>query len=282
MNPLLSALALTTLLATTAHAAQRRSEMVTGHGVTIETYVEGAGPAVVMLPSTGRDGAEDFDEVAAKIAAAGYRVLRPQPRGIAGSIGPMVGTSLHQLGDDVAMVIDQLGQGRAVIVGHAFGHFVARMTAVDHPAEVRGIVLAAAAASTYPPDIAASPTKAGTLTLPDADRLAALNLAFFAPGHDATPWLHGWYPATLKMQSDSREKAGVKQSDWWGAGTAPLLELIPTADPFKPRDKWGEMRQAYGDRVTTVEIPNASHALFPEQPGPVADAIIAWIKTLPP
>ena len=74
------------------------------------------------------------------------------------------------------------------------------------------------------------------------------------------------------MQTNSREKAGVKQSDWWGAGTAPLLELIPADDPFKPRDKWGEMRESYGARVQTVVIPDASHALFPEQPEAVANA----------
>ncbi len=260
----------------------RASVFTTGHGVTIETYVEGQGPAVVMLPSTGRDGGEDFDVVAARIAAAGFRVLRPQPRGIAGSVGPMQGISLHQLADDVAMVITAEGGGRAVIVGHAFGHFVARMTAVDHPAEVRGVVLAAAAAAVIPPDIAPTPSRAGDLASPDADRLAALRLGFFAPGHDPSPWLHGWYPKTLRMQADSREKAGVQQSEWWSAGTAPLLELIPASDPFKPRNRWDEMTQAYGNRVKTTIIPDASHALFPEQPDAVAAAIIAWIRTLPP
>ena len=131
--------------------------MVTKGDVTIETYVQGTGPAIVMLPSTGRDGGRGFSMLwRPRLQAAGFKVLRPQPRGIAGSAGPMQGVSLHQLGDDVAMVIDRLGDGRAVIIGHAFGHFVARMTAVDHPAEVRGIVLAAAAASSYPPDIAAA------------------------------------------------------------------------------------------------------------------------------
>jgi pimeloyl-ACP methyl ester carboxylesterase len=272
------------LAAATVRAAepQRRSVLVTEGPVTIETYVQGQGPAIVMLPSTGRDGGEDFDAVAARLAAAGFTVLRPQPRGIAGSTGPMEGVSLHGLGDDVALVIRRLGGGRAVIVGHAFGHFVARMTAVDHPAEVRGIVLAAAAAATYAPEIAATPRIAGDLTRPEAERLAALRLGFFAPGHDPHPWLEGWYPATLRMQADSREKQGVKQSDWWGAGSAPLLELIPASDPFKPRDRWEELRESYGSRVTTVVIPDASHALFPEQPEAVADAILAWVRTLPP
>lgn len=277
-------LAVAALLGAAAVHAEplRRSEMVRGGDVVIETFVEGSGPTVVMLPSSGRDGAEDFDAVAARIAAAGFTVLRPQPRGVLGSKGPMEGISLHQLAGDVVMVIDRLGGGRAVILGHAFGHFVARMAAVDHPAAVRGVVLAAAAASSWAPDIAATPYTSGNLSLPDAERLAALRLGFFAPGHDPTPWLHGWWPATQKMQADSREKAGVKQSDWWSAGTAPLLELIPANDPFKPRDKWGELAASYGSRVTTVVIPDASHALLPEQPAAAADAVIAWIRTLPP
>ena len=260
----------------------RHSELVRGDGVVIETYVQGSGPAIVMLPSSGRDGGEDFDAVAARLAGAGFTVLRPQPRGIAGSTGPMQGTSLHHLAADVVLVIDRLGGGRAVIVGHAFGHFVARMAAVDHPGAVRGVVLAAAAASSWAPDIAKTPYVSGNLDLPDEERLAALRLGFFAPGHDPTPWLHGWHPATQRMQADSREKAGVKRADWWSAGSAPLLELIPAKDPFKPADKWNEMKDAYGERVTIAVIPDSSHALFPEQPDAVADAIIAWVKTLPP
>src|SRR3984885_953444 len=116
----------------------------------IETIVEGAGPAIVMLPSLGRDGLEDFDDVAARLATAGFSVLRPQPRGVAGSTGPMQGVNLHDFANDVAAVITQLGGGRAIVVGHAYGHFVARMTAVDHPARVRGVVLAAAASHSYP------------------------------------------------------------------------------------------------------------------------------------
>ena len=267
-----------------AHRQQRQRAAVTvsGNGVQIETYVEGHGPAVVMLPSTGRDGGDDFDEVAALLAVAGLKVLRPQPRGIAGSTGPMTGISLHQLGDDIARVIEQAADGRAVILGHAFGHFIARMVAVDHPQAVRGIVLAAAAASELAPNVAAAPRLAGNPDAPEAERLAALRLAFFAPGHEASAWLHGWYPETLRMQADCREKAGVKQSDWWSAGTAPFLELIPADDPFKPPSKWTEMRDAYGDRVTTVVVPDASHALFPEQPSAVAEAVIAWISTLAP
>ena len=111
----------------------RTGEMVRTGAVAIETYVEGDGPTLVILPSYGRDGGADYDDITVRAARAGWRVLRPQPRGVAGSRGPMTGVTLHDLADDVAAVIRTLGGGRAVLLGHAFGHAVSRMLATDHP-----------------------------------------------------------------------------------------------------------------------------------------------------
>src|SRR3569832_199976 len=118
--------------------------------VRIELIADGRGPLVVMLPSRGR-GAEDFDGVSDELVNAGFRVLRPQPRGAALSRGPMQNLTLHDLAHDVAAVIRNAGDGGpAIIVGHAFGSWVARMTAIDHPELVRGVVMVAAAAKAYP------------------------------------------------------------------------------------------------------------------------------------
>jgi pimeloyl-ACP methyl ester carboxylesterase len=254
--------------------------MVRHHDVVTETLVQGSGPAIVFLPSLGRDGYGDYDGVAASLAASGFRVLRPQPRGVGSSSGPMQGQDLYNFARDVAAVIDQEGGGRAVVVGHAYGHFVARMTAVQYPERVRGVVLAAASAKDTAvrfPAVWATPAIAGNPALPTEQRVTALRLGFFASGNDVTSWLEGWYPAVRRMQS---EKA-VPQSVWWGAGNAPLLELIPEEDPFKPRDRWDELKAEFGSRVTIVTIPGASHALFPEQPTAVARAIEGWTSSLP-
>jgi pimeloyl-ACP methyl ester carboxylesterase len=42
-----------------------------------------------------------------------------------------------------------------------------------------------------------------------------------------------------------------------------------------------EMREEFGERATVAVIPNASHALLPEQPDAVVDVILAWIGKLP-
>ena len=79
--------ALTAGVAGAATAAERRAELVRYGDVQIEVIVEGEGPAVVLLPSLARDS-DDYDQVAEGLAAAGFRVLRPKPRGIGRSTGP--------------------------------------------------------------------------------------------------------------------------------------------------------------------------------------------------
>ena len=42
-----------------------------------------------------------------------------------------------------------------------------------------------------------------------------------------------------------------------------------------------EIREEFGARAEIVVIPNASHALIPEQPAAVTEAIVSWIGKLP-
>jgi pimeloyl-ACP methyl ester carboxylesterase len=240
---------------------------------------------VILLPSRGR-GSEDFDAVAAGIAAAGYRVLRPQPRGAAASTGPLKDLTLHDFARDMAEVIRHEGGGPAVMVGHAFGNWVARMTAVDHPRLVRGVVIVAAAAKAYPnglaagKELSAAVRLAGDTKLSDEERLKYLRMAFFAPGHDASVWLKGWYPEADEAQSAAGR--ATKQSEWWSGGSVPLLDLQAANDPFKPASMSNEIREEFGERATIAVIANASHALIPEQPAAVVDAITGWMRKLPP
>jgi pimeloyl-ACP methyl ester carboxylesterase len=253
--------------------------------VRIEILIEGSGPLIVMLPSRGR-GAEDFDDVASELVKAGFRVLRPQPRGAVLSRGPTQNLTLHDLARDVAAVIRNAGDGGpAIIVGHAFGSWVARMTAIDYPELVRGVVMAAAAAKAYPAGfdgakaLSEAVRKAGDFALPQPERLGYLRLAFFAPNSDASIWLQGWHPIADEVQSDAGR--ATKQSEWWSGGSVPLLDLQGELDPFRPRAMSNEMREEFGERVSVVVIPNASHALLPEQPAAVTAAILAWIGKLP-
>lgn len=79
--------------------------LVATHGtVTIETIRQGKGPVIVLLPSLGR-GAGDFDDVAAYLERDGFTVLRPQPRGIGASVGPLTDVNMHDFGQYDAVVV---------------------------------------------------------------------------------------------------------------------------------------------------------------------------------
>jgi pimeloyl-ACP methyl ester carboxylesterase len=291
MNHVLLSLCITVAMcaAVPAHAqnpsaVERR--IVSRGNVELEVLSQGSGPVIVMLPSLGRSG-EDYDAVAAMLAADGFKVLRPQPRGIGRSKGPMDGLSMHDLAADIAKVIETESKGPVIVVGHAFGNFVARQIAADRPDLVRGVVVAAASSGKVPPgstekpigpDIRQAIDGPSDASLPEAKRLEYLQIAFFAPGNDARVWLGGWNSEVHHMESHAREHTPV--DDYFAAGTAPILDLQAENDPVAPRRFAGVLKSMLGDRVTIVVIPNASHALFPEQPKAVTQAIATFARRI--
>ena len=149
------------------------------------------------------------------------------------------------------------------------------MAATDRPDFVRAVILAVSQASKVPADIAPTPSAVADPTRREAERLATLRKAFFAPRHDARTWLAGWYPATLRMQHEATR--AVPPSAYWACGRAPMLEVLGALDPFNPKAYWQDLEDQFGERVTSVMIEDASHALFPEQLGRIPHAILPWL-----
>jgi pimeloyl-ACP methyl ester carboxylesterase len=245
----------------------------------IEILTQGRGPTIVLLPSLGR-GAEDFDAIADRLADAGYRVLRPQPRGVGDSAGPWQGLNLHDLAADLAAVIEHAGTGPAFVVGHAFGNRVARMLATDRPDLVRAVSLIAAnvGKDPSPANVRAAIRASSNPALPEEERLAALRFVFFAPGNDARLWLTGWHPDVLAAQRIAGDLTS-READY-AAGKAPVLYVQPDHDPLARVEDANEYKRALGERVTVVVIAHASHAVIVEQPAAVSDALIAYARKL--
>jgi pimeloyl-ACP methyl ester carboxylesterase len=265
--------------------ARRRELLVKREGavdMAIDVIVDGTGPAVVLLPSSLRDS-EDFDDVAQMIASTGFQVLRPQPRGMGRSSPPQPGMSLATLAGDVALVIERMAIeqdefGPAVVVGHAYGHWVARVLDMYHPHLVRGVVLLGASARDFPPGMAEALAIASDPARSEQDRIDALNHSMFAPGSNPRPWLAGWH---ADLRAAYREAGQVPAKDvWFGIANSPILDLQGADDPWRPAASRDELQKVLGDQVTVQVIANASHALIPEQPAAVAHAIVAWIRGL--
>lgn len=260
----------------TASGAERKTVLTPE--ATIVYHAQGRGPLVMVIASTGR-GTEEFGLLAERLVARGYRVLRPEPRGIGGSVGPMDGVSFHDFAKDFAAVIQQEGGTPTIVAGHAYGNWIARVIATDFPALTRGVVLLAAGARTWPKELSDAITMINDPKSTEAQRLAGLRLGFFAAGNDPRPWLDGWYEDVTKSQRAARQR--TRQADWWAGGRAPLLDLQGGADPFRPVASRLELKEEFADRVTVKIVEGASHALPAEKPMETADAVADWADRLP-
>ena len=237
---------------------------------------EASGDCVVLLPPGGRS-ARDYDALGQALAHAGFRAAAVDPRGVGESTGQLEGLTLHDLAADVAGVIEDLDCGQVHVVGHAFGNRVARCLAADRPELVRTVALLAAGGLVQPePDVLAAMARCLRFDLPEEERLAAIRFALFAPSSDPTAWREGWWPGAAAAQATATRATPLE--DWWEAGEAPLLVVQGLQDRVAPPENGYALRDKLGERVRVVDLPDAGHALLPEQPQAIAEAIIAFLR----
>ena len=115
-------------------------------GVLLHHSVEGAGDPVLLLHSVGLDSTF-WDEVAAPLAAS-YQVVRMDIRGHGRSPVPPRPWRMADLAGDVHRTLAQLGLSPAHVVGQSFGGLVAQALVLDHPDDVRSVVLSGTSCST--------------------------------------------------------------------------------------------------------------------------------------
>ena len=235
-------------------------------------------PTLCLIASTGR-GPEDFVHLAHRLAEGGLRVVLPWPRGTGESTGPLAGITFHDLAADAAAALEaEAGKGGAVVVGHAYGCWIARTVAQDRPDLVDGIILLAAGGGKWPEELTRAINVAMSADAPEAERLAALRLAFFAEGHDPRPWLDGWHADLVEAQRAAR--AATDRDSWWPSGRAPILDVVGLQDPFRTPEARDFYVREFAPRVALVTVDGASHALPDERPDEVAAIMLDWMKTL--
>jgi pimeloyl-ACP methyl ester carboxylesterase len=254
-----------------------RRIVVTGPDGPLEVEVYGKGPAVVLIASLGR-GADDFVDLADRLAAAGFCALALEPRGVGASLSPLKGVTMTGLADDVASVIAALADGPATVVGHAFGNRVARMVATRHPDAVESVILLACGGLVpAAPEVTAALTSVFDVSLDPVAHLDAVALAFFAPGNDPSSWEGGWHPDTAVAQGAATADTPVQ--DWWMAGDADVRVIQPADDVVAVPENATKMVEMLGKRASMVTIPHSGHALLPEQPEAVTAEILAWLES---
>ena len=243
--------------------------------VFVQVTCKASPPTLVLIPSLGRGG-EDFLELSALLSGLGYQVLVVEPFGMRPE-EDIATADLVTLAEHVLRAAPE--EAQLVLIGHAFGNWVARMAGTLAPARTLAIVLLAAAKREIPAEIRPSINGSFDPSLSDEERLEHLRRAYFAPSQDARVWVDGWHPALAEGQRAAA--ARTDRAIWWGAGgVVPILDVQAEHDAIAPASKAHELRDELGPRVTPVIIRDAGHALVPEQPGEVARVIHAFLDGL--
>ena len=100
---------------------------------------QGSGPAVILLHGYPLCRAMWQPQVKA-LSAAGYRVIAPDLRGFGNSPLVQDSVSMDTYADDVIALMDDLGLGRAVVVGMSMGGYVLFNLLERYPQRLAGAV----------------------------------------------------------------------------------------------------------------------------------------------
>ncbi|WP_326584595.1 alpha/beta hydrolase [Streptomyces sp. NBC_00481] len=114
-------------------------------------------PALLLVHGWGGDGREWSPH--AEALADRFRVLVPDLRGHGRSEVPDEGNTPAEMAEDLAALIDTLGVGQVVAVGHSMGVQVVNLLAIGHPRTVRSVIALDPAHGAHEAEVATIPAR---------------------------------------------------------------------------------------------------------------------------
>jgi pimeloyl-ACP methyl ester carboxylesterase len=119
---------------------ERRFRQLSTNGISLRAVVEGEGPLCILVhgwPESWYSFRHQIDP----LVAAGYRVCVPDVRGYGGSDKPhtIEAYAMVEMVNDVAGLIDTLGERQAILIGHDWGAPIVWNTAIVHRDRVRAV-----------------------------------------------------------------------------------------------------------------------------------------------
>lgn len=248
----------------------------------LEIHYRSAGDGEPVVLVHGNWGsARWFEPVLARLPA-GVRACAPDLRGRGRTRGPDDDVSLPALARDLVALLDALEWESAHLVGHSLGAGVILQLALDAPRRVRSLLCLA------PPWVFGMPRVPGLverLRRLATDRpalAAAMRLLFVQPPEpeaferlvdDACAQRPGTTVATVAALEDWRPGRAL------AAITAPRHVLCGARDLLVPPQRAIEAADALGCACTL--LPDTGHALLPEAPGAIVDALVGLVLRHP-
>ncbi len=270
--------------------AQTPSGSIAGH-------VSGSGAALLLLH--GGPAMTDYMDMLYP-EAEGWRAVRYQQRGLTPSAvsGPF---SVERHVADAVAVLDTVGMGRAVVLGHSWGGHLALQLALARPDRVAGLVIVDPLGAVgdggvaemgqhlvdrMSPDAAAQFGKvAARLGGPgptDADALESLSLLW--PSYFANPVAAPPFPAHLKTSLEAYSETFASVAEQLASGFGEKLREVQVPAVFVLGEESpmpvgrGQQTAALLPQAEVEIIPGAGHLPWHERPGCVAVALAGIAK----
>jgi len=196
--------------------------------------------AVVLVPSLGRP-ASDFAHLEKDLAGAGFLPVSVEP------FAEWEGEpTLHDLA----------------------GAFNSR---------VESLTLLAAGGLVEPePHIWRALSQCYNTELSPEEHLSYVKEAFFADGNDPTVWRDGWMPTVMRYQRAAVQR--TPRDEWWSANVDRVLVVQGLQDAIAPVENGRRYKSESAPHAQLVEVNNAGHALLPEQPQAIAEAVLRFLS----
>lgn len=252
---------------------------------------EGAGPAVVLLHGFPLNRSMWDAQVPALVGT--HRVIRPDLRGHGESPAPDAVYTMDLMADDVVEMLDGLGIVEPVVLGGlSMGGYVALALALNHPARVRGLILADTRAAADSPEAAArrEETARSVLKTGDLGELVETMVPrlFCRSTFRDRPGLIPPIKAAMEQTTPAGVAGALRgmacrpdRRDRLNGIACPVLVVVGEEDVISPPDEARAIADALPDARLAV-IPRAGHLAPCENPDAFNPAVLDFLRDTHP
>jgi 3-oxoadipate enol-lactonase len=259
--------------------------------ISIEYYVEGSGPPLVMI--MGFSGqASSWSERFLELLRPHFQIVRFSNRGTGLTDRPQVQYSVRMMADDTAGLLQELGIEKTHVCGISMGGMIAQELVLNHAERVQGLVLGCT-------------TPGWSQGVPPSQETMALLMP--TPGVSLEEQFRKAWPAIVTPEFVERERdfleemlriglenvttmdtlmrqaAAIQSFDAYERLPqiqAPTFVIHGDKDQLVPPQNGDILRQRIGGSTLRM-VPGAAHMFFWEKPAEAAQAIVEFLSSVP-
>lgn len=247
----------------------------------------GTGPALVLLHAFPMDRSL-WSDVAAPLAAQGWRVITPDLPGFGASEAPM--TSIDDAAVRVASLLNELGEHAAVVGGCSMGGYVAMAFAAQFPERTAGLLLIDTKGNADGDEARANRERIAEQVLTSGSTAALAvtqpDVMLSAETREQRAQVTAWLQAVIRAQRPegvaAAQRAMARRAEQFAmlAGLhVPVLCMRGSDDAISSADDHARMARAAHDGLD-VTVPGAGHLVPIETPAAFVQHVGTYLTHL--